>query len=152
MTARGVSALLAGALALYLVVLGERAVILLEQPRLALRGLGVAVILVGLVGGYLLVAEIRFGLATQRLARHLPPEQAPGPPRSAGGRPDRAAADARFAARRDQVEAAPGDWRAWYLLGVAYGEAGDRRRGRAAVRHAIDLFRATGAPAGPESG
>jgi Flp pilus assembly protein TadD len=54
------------------------------------------------------------------------------------GRVDRAAADARFAERRAEVEAAPDDWRRWYRLALAYDDAGDRRRARAAMRTAID--------------
>jgi Flp pilus assembly protein TadD len=61
-------------------------------------------------------------------------------PRLPSGRVDRNAADARFDLRRVEVEADPADWRGWYRLALAYDDAGDRRRARAAMRHAIDLF------------
>jgi cytochrome c-type biogenesis protein CcmH/NrfG len=61
-------------------------------------------------------------------------------PRTRGGRVERKAADAAFARRRAEVEQAPEDWRAWYRLAVAYGDAGDVRRGRRAMRHAIRLY------------
>ena len=34
---------------------------------------------------------------------------------------------------------APQDWRGWYALAHAYDLAGDRKRARSAMRHAIDL-------------
>ena len=40
------------------------------------------------------------------------------------------------------VEAAPEDWRAWYRLAVAYGDARDPSRGRRTMRKAIALQRA----------
>ena len=38
-----------------------------------------------------------------------------------------------------KVEADEGNWRLWYELGYAYNLAGDRKRARAAMRHAIEL-------------
>ena len=46
-----------------------------------------------------------------------------------------------FAERKAEVEAAPDDWRAWFRLGSAYGDAGDTSRGRTAVRRAVRLER-----------
>ena len=42
---------------------------------------------------------------------------------------------------RAEVEVTPGDPGAWYRLAMAYDAAGDRRRGRAAARHAVKLHR-----------
>lgn len=38
------------------------------------------------------------------------------------------------------VERQPSDWRAWFRLGLAYQDAGDRRRARKAMRQAGTLF------------
>ena len=91
-----------------------------------------------LVGLWVVVAEIRFGRATERLARRLLDDEESPLPRRASGRVDRVAADARFAERRAEVEAAPDDWRCWYRLALAYDDAGDRRRARGAMRTAIE--------------
>lgn len=104
--------------------------------------IGVAVILVVLVGLGLLGREMLFGLQTERLARTLEAEgglPADDLPRSPGGRIDRDAADAAFAEAADEVRAAPEDWRARYRLSLAYDAAGDRRRAREAARQAISL-------------
>ena len=52
---------------------------------------------------------------------------------------DRGAADAQFAQMREEAEAQPDDWRAWFRLALAYDAAGDRTRARAAARHAVAL-------------
>ena len=108
------------------------------SDRSELKVLGVAVLVLPLVGIWVVVAEMRFGLATQRLAGSLDAEGAPPEPelpRTPSGRVDRAAADGLF-------DAAPGRGRgrsrglarAGTELAAAYDLAGDRRRARAAMR------------------
>jgi hypothetical protein len=140
MTARRAVALLVVALATYVVLVGYRGVFLLDESSIILKALGAAVLVLPVVGVWVVAAEIRFGLATQRLARRLdaegvPPE--PELPRRPSGRVDRQAADALFEQCRHEVEDEPADWRRWYRLAVAYDIAGDRRRARAAMRTAI---------------
>ena len=106
-----------------------------------LRVLGVAVLALPVIGIWVVVAEVRFGRATERLAHRLDEEGVPPEPEVArlpSGRVDRAAADALFERTRVVVEADPDNWRGWYQLALAYDLAGDRRRARAAMRTAID--------------
>lgn len=141
MTARRVVGLLVLALAAYFAIIGYRGVYLLQQPAVGLRVLGCAVLALPLVGLWVVVAEIRFGFATQRLAERLDAEGTPPdeePARLPSGRIDRDRADETFERRRVEVEADPADWRGWYRLALAYDDAGDRRRARAAMRTAID--------------
>jgi len=141
--ARRLVVLLLALLAFYAVTLGLRALDLLRDPRLVFKGLGLGVLLLPLLGVGLVTAELRLARAAERLGQRLRRE--PGDmvgeelARRPSGRIDRAAADAAFARRRAEVEAAPGDWRAWYCLGLAYGDAGDSSRGRRAVRRAVAL-------------
>ncbi|MDQ2836541.1 MAG: hypothetical protein M3Y42_17160 [Actinomycetota bacterium] len=132
---------LVAAMAVYFVLIGYRGIYLLGQGRWTLKLLGVAVLVLPLIGIWVVVAELRFGLASQRLAERLRGEgispEPPELPRLASGRPDRAAADAWFERQRVLVEAAPDDWRGWFALAQAYDLAGDRRRGREALRTAI---------------
>ncbi len=137
MRARRVVAVLLVALAAYLVLIGYRGIYLIAQPRVVLKVLGVAVLVLPLIGIWVVVAELRFGQATQRLAERLD-EDPPELPRTPSGRVERAAADALFERRRAEVQAAPEDWRGWYRLAVAYDLAGDRRRARGAMRTAIE--------------
>jgi cytochrome c-type biogenesis protein CcmH/NrfG len=101
------------------------------------------VVLLPLIGVVLVVWELRFGWQTQYLARRLAAEDRlyddSELPRRASGRIEREAADAHFEVIRTEVEAAPDDWRGWYRLAQAYDLSGDRKRARAAMRHAIEL-------------
>lgn len=145
MTARRVTLLLVVVLAYYLLVAGERGLTLLRDPRLAFKGLGVGVLALPLLGALLVVGELRFGRDTERLGRQLSAEggldEAPDLPRLPSGRIDPAAADEAFRGRRAEVEAAPGDWRRWYRLALAYSDARDTPRGRKAMRRAVALWK-----------
>lgn len=101
------------------------------------------VVLVG-IAVLAVAAELRFGVATERLGRTLDADGAlpEAVPRSGDGRVDRAAADEAFARYCAEVEADPTSWRGWFRLALAYDSAGDRKRGRAAARHAVRLHRA----------
>ena len=141
MRARRVVGLLIVALLAYFVLIGYRGVYLLRQPSLVLRVLGVAVLVLPVIGIWVVVAEVRFGRATERLAHRLDEEGVPPEPEVArlpSGRVDRSAADALFERTRVVVEADPDNWRGWYQLALAYDLAGDRRRARAAMRTAIE--------------
>jgi cytochrome c-type biogenesis protein CcmH/NrfG len=129
-------------LVVYLVLVGWRGVLLVRTGDPVAVALGLAVVVLPVVAAVVVVRELRFGGATQRMAREL---EADGGlpvddlPRRPSGRVVREAADATFAGRRAEVEAAPEDWRAWYRLAVAYDDAGDRRRAREAMRYAVRL-------------
>jgi hypothetical protein len=139
-------AVLVAVLGVYFVLLGERAVVLLGAPQLVAKVLGAALLVLPVIGAGLIAAELRFGLAADRLATQLDdPDPAGGElPRRPSGRIDRKAAEAVYRRRRAEVDAAPSDWRPWLRLGLAYDDAGDRRRARAAVRRAIELHRTAG--------
>jgi len=139
---RAVVGILAAVLVLYFVLTAQRAWALLTSGDVVLTLLGLGVLILPIVGVWLLVAELRFGLATQRLGERLAAEgglPVDDLPRRPSGRVERAAADAAFATRQAEAEAAPDDWRTWFRLGIAYDDAGDRRRAREAMRKAIAL-------------
>ena len=136
-------ALLTLALLAYFVLLGGRAVALIRSGGAAGIALGIGVLLLPIIGAVLVFWELRFGWQTQRLARQLAqdgqlPDVADLPVRPSG-RVERAAADAHFETVKARVESAPDDWRGWYALAHAYDLAGDRKRARSAMRHAIAL-------------
>jgi cytochrome c-type biogenesis protein CcmH/NrfG len=140
---RLVVAVLVTVLAVYFWLLADRAVALITSGSAAGVALGIGVLLLPIIGIVLVGYELRFGWQTQRLARQLaaqdllPDDSALA--RRPSGRVERTAADAHFDVIRAEVEAAPDDWRGWYRLAHAYDLAGDRRRARSAMRHAIEL-------------
>ena len=140
MNPRTVAIGLVAVLAAYLGLVGWRGVLLVRTGEPVPVVFGLAVLVFPLIGLYVAWRELRFGFQTQRLARELadagglPVDDLPRRP---SGRVDRAAADEAFSSYQAEVEAAPGDWRAWFRLATAYDAAGDRRRARAAMRTAI---------------
>jgi hypothetical protein len=124
----------------YAVLLGWRGVLLIGTGDPIAVVLGIAVLVIPIVGTYLVWREIQFGRATEVLARELgaggglPVDDLPRRP---AGRIDRAAADAAFVQYKEETEAAPDDWRVWFRLAAAYDAAGDRKRARSSMRTAI---------------
>jgi len=124
----------------YAGLLGWRGVLLIGTGDPVAIGLGVAVLVIPVVGLYLVWREVQFGRQTEVLARELaevgglPVDDLPRRP---SGRIERGAADAAFEKYRLEAEAAPDDWRVWFRLSTAYDAAGDRKRARASMRTAI---------------
>lgn len=127
-------------LALYIGLIGWRAALLLATGDAVAIWMGIALIVLGVIGAWALLRELAYGRAAERLGVRLeaegglPPEQVEVRPSGGVRRED---ADALFPQYRAAVEAAPEDWRNWYRLGLVYDGAGDRKRARAAIREAI---------------
>ena len=135
---------MAALLGVYLVFAAWRGIDFIRAGGAVPVLLGVAILVLPLIGLWALVREWRFGQATQALGAEL---AARGElpiddlPRRPSGRPVREAADARFAEVRARVEAGPDAWECWFELAVAYDASGDRRRARSAMHRAIALHR-----------
>lgn len=131
------------ALLVYFALLGRVAVAMIASGRAAAAGLGLAVLVMPVIGLWAMVATLRAGFAHQRLARLIAADgmelDTSDLPRRPSGRIQRDAADALFATVRAEVEDHPDDWRRWYRLARAYDYAGDRRRAREAMKTAVNL-------------
>jgi hypothetical protein len=130
------------AVVFYAALIGLKGLALLRSGSTVGVLLGVALLLLPLLGLFLVWREIEFGRRTAMLARDL--EAAGGLPvddlpRRPSGRVDRRAADEQFETMRREAEDRPDDWRTWFRLALAYDAAGDRARARAAARHALTL-------------
>jgi hypothetical protein len=127
----------------YFVLLGRMAVAMIGSGRTAAVGLGVAVLIMPVIGLWAMIATLRAGFAHQKLARLIAEDgmelDVSALPRRPSGRIERSAADALFATVRTEVEGDRDDWRRWYRLARAYDYAGDRRRAREAMKTAVEL-------------
>jgi cytochrome c-type biogenesis protein CcmH/NrfG len=126
----------------YAALTGFKGLELLDSGSRVGQVLGVALLVMPLLGLYVVWREVEFGRRTEALARVLDAEgglPVDDLPRRPSGRVRREAADALFAEMREQTEARPEDWRSWFRLALAYDAAGDRTRARAAARRAISL-------------
>ena len=127
----------------YFVLLGRLAIAMIVSGRAAAVGLGLAVLLMPVIGLWAMIATLRAGFAHQKLARLIAEDgmelDTTTLPRRPSGRIERDAADTLFATVRTEVEGDPDDWRRWYRLARAYDYAGDRRRAREAMTKAVQL-------------
>lgn len=138
-------------LALYIWILGTRALVLIRSGSPVAAGIGVAVFVIPVVTVWFLVTEWRQAATVSRMYAALEAEGGlvvDDLPRSPAGRIDKEAAMDRFAPMAAAAEASPEDWRAWFNLGWAYDAAGDRRRARRSLRRAALLFRRDGSAQG----
>jgi len=132
-------------LAIYLVAVVQYAFVLIGIDDWIARTMGVALLVLPLIGAWALVREITFVLRAEKLMRtlrdagELPVDDLPKLP---SGRADPALADAQFPPYKAAVDAEPESWQAWFRLGLAYDASGDRPRARWATREAIRLARA----------
>ena len=137
-------AVMAALLALYIVLVGWRAVVLISTGDPVGVTMGISLLVLPLIAMWALAREIMFGASAAKLGARLDAEGALPDDEVAvrtSGRVVRDDADAVFPRYRTAVEQNPEDWQAWDRLGLAYDASGDRRRARAAIRNAIRFER-----------
>ncbi|MCU1405397.1 MAG: hypothetical protein JWQ43_1700 [Glaciihabitans sp.] len=135
---------MAALLLLYLVFVFRYAILLIVSESGLAKAMGIALIVLPLIGAYVLASDLIFVVRGERLVKRLaalgelPIDELPRLP---SGRIDPAEADKEFPKFQAEVEANPADWKNWVRLGLAYDASGDRRRARWATRRAIRLER-----------
>jgi hypothetical protein len=142
-SARTVAIVLAAVTCVYLVLIAQRAWELVSTGEPVAVVLGLAICVLPVIGVWVIWRELEFGLRTAQLGRELEASgglPADDLPRLPSGRVVREAADLRFGECQSDVESHPHDFGAWFRLAIAYDDAGDRRRARAAMRTAIATF------------
>ncbi|BBY43118.1 tetratricopeptide repeat protein [Mycolicibacterium celeriflavum] len=131
------------ALVVYFVLLGRIAMAFVATGEAAAVGLGLALMILPVIGLWAMLSTLRAGLTHQRLARIVREEglelDVSALPRMPSGRIQRDAADELFATVREELENDPDNWRRWYRLARAYDYAGDRSRAREAMKKAVEL-------------
>ena len=146
LSARTVAIILAATTALYLIVIAQVAWQFIADGNPVAIVMGLAILVLPVIGVWVVYRELQFGVRTAELGRTLEASgglPADDLPKRPSGRVEREAADARFTERQREVKAAPDDFGSWFRLSVAYDDAGDRRRARAAMRTAIAKYDAS---------
>ncbi len=115
------------AVGLYLVLLGQLAVRFIWTGEVVGVLMGLAILAFPLIGAWVLWREMKFGYRMQDVAREW---------QQLGIDP----AGLSYQDSLERLESEPESWQRWFELGLAYEQAGDRRRARAAMREAGDRF------------
>ncbi|GAA3943264.1 DUF485 domain-containing protein [Pseudoclavibacter caeni] len=132
-------------LALYVLVVFQRAIILIGVDDVIARVMGVCLLLFPLLGVYAIWAEIRFAVDANRLIERLAEEEGlptDDLPVLPSGRADRAVAGRRLERYTRDADAHPDDWRSLLRCGLMLDAAGHRREARRAIVDAIRAERA----------
>jgi len=134
-------------LAIYLGLVAQRAILLVNSDAWAGKLMGTALLVLPAIGLWYLGKEWRLGTTVQRMSSRLEQEgRLPafaGEATPSGRLPDAAAEEAVELASRE-VELAPQDWVAWFHVAWAYDAAGDRSQARKCLRYSAELFRRAG--------
>jgi hypothetical protein len=126
---------------MYIALLGQQGYLFFIQENPVAKSMGVAILVLPLVGFWGIFRELRFGLAVEKLGKILDAEK--GWPifefsLKPSGRAVKAEALLEFEKYREEANADPENWRKWFALGLIYDACGDRKRARMAMRKAID--------------
>ena len=104
----------------------------------------ISILAVSGVSGYLIYREIKFGRQMQmvfKAAKAAELEVSVELPLAPSGKPNQLAADKRFEELMAELgPAGPTSWQEWLKVAVAYDDARDRKRARAAMRTCIGLY------------
>ncbi len=141
------AATMSAVVALYFALVAVQALRFIATEDPVARGLGVALLVLPLIGVWWLAHEWRMGAVVQRMAdelgrqNRLPIHDGETDER---GRLTQSAQAAVFEVARRNVDAHPDDWAAWFHVAHAYEASGDRSMARKSLRHAGDLYRQAG--------
>ena len=127
---------------MYLWLLAGKGFILLGQPILVGKVMGVFILILPVLAFWGIIAELVFGSRIEKMAAQVEAEgrwPITDIPIRPSGRPEKAAAQAAFERIRNEADLAPNDWHSWFNVGLAYDANGDRRRARASMRKALKL-------------
>ena len=131
--AKPIAFLMTALLSVYMAFSVSRGLVLISSDSGPAKILGVAVIVIPLLGSYLVYREIRFGFATARIAKLVDPELLPM--KIATDEENEAYLEAAVEA----AKTSPQSWVAWYQVALGYHVTGDRKHARESMRHAVDL-------------
>lgn len=127
---------------IYVVLLGQKAVLLLLEASLVAKAMGVALLVLPLIAAWAILTEIKFGIYAERLARRntQPPLEFVLRP---SGKPTKESAQVEFERIKSQVSQDLSNWELWFRLGECYEASGDRKLARKSIRKAIKLANET---------
>ena len=138
-----ITAAMVVASAAYAVLAASRAWVLLVSGDPVQIVFALAIIVIPVLGFALILRELWFGWRTRQMGQQLAAEG--GLPTyqgelTASGRPTKEDADSNFDHYAQEAEKSSEDWRAWFRLAIAYDDARDRKRARASMRRAAQLY------------
>jgi tetratricopeptide (TPR) repeat protein len=124
--------------AIYVVLLGQKAVLLILDDNWVAKAMGLALLVLPIVAAWAILTEVKFGIDAERLAKtnSLPQLQLELRP---SGRATKESAQLEFERIKALVSQDLENWELWFRLGECYDASGDRKLARKSIRKAIQL-------------
>ncbi len=124
--------------AIYLVLLGQKAILLILDNNWVAKAMGLALLVLPIVAAWAILTEVKFGIDAERLAKtnSLPELQLELRP---SGRATKESAQVEFERIKALVSQDLENWELWFRLGECYDASGDRKLARKSIRKAIKL-------------
>ena len=123
---------------IYVVLLGQKAVLLILDDNWVAKAMGLALLVLPIVAAWAILTEVKFGIDAERLAKSnsLPQLQLELRP---SGRATKESAQFEFERIKLLVSQDLENWELWFRLGECYDASGDRKLARKSIRKAIKL-------------
>lgn len=123
---------------IYVVLLGQKAVLLILDDSWVAKAMGLALLVLPIVAAWAILTEVKFGIDAERLAKtnSLPELQLELRP---SGRATKESAQVEFERIKALVSQDLENWELWFRLGECYDASGDRKLARKSIRKAIKL-------------
>jgi hypothetical protein len=123
---------------IYVVLLGQKAVLLILDDSWVAKAMGLALLVLPIVAAWAILTEVKFGIDAERLAKtnSLPELQLERRP---SGRATKESAQVEFERIKALVSQDLENWELWFRLGECYDASGDRKLARKSIRKAIKL-------------
>ncbi len=123
---------------IYVVLLGQKAVLLILDDNWVAKAMGLALLVLPIVAAWAILTEVKFGIDAERLAKtnSLPELQLELRP---SGRATKESAQVEFERIKLLVSQDLENWELWFRLGECYDASGDRKFARKSIRKAIKL-------------
>ena len=123
---------------IYVVLLGQKAVLLILDDNWVAKAMGFALLVLPIVAAWAILTEVKFGIDAERLAKTNSQPQLQLEVR-ASGRATKESAQVEFERIKALVSQDLDNWELWFRLGECYDASGDRKLARKAIRKAIKL-------------
>lgn len=134
--ARRISLILAAVLSVYLFFAASRGIDLIRTDDPAVQALGVAVLILPILGAFLVIREIRFGKLSYQMGQVIDEAYLPAADIAADQK------NANLVAAIDRAKEDMDNWQAWYSVALAYELMNERKLAREAMRYSVELFQA----------
>lgn len=127
----------------YVIGLGQRAVVLLLDPTLLAKTFGLLLVIFPLLAIWSIWNELIFGWRCESLSKTLDAEAYPPVlfELRPSGRAEASSAEQALTDARELAKVDPTNWRVWFRLSEALDASGDRKAARKAARTAIRIQR-----------